>query len=117
MPSSRTQPSAVSRLQGALAWLLAGLVLALGLLTVCPSAHAHLHDHHETTQDGLPVTHDDSGCAIVLFQHGVTTPMDLPRLTVPPAAWIATLPPAGDFRPFSAPRHLLQPARGPPCIG
>jgi hypothetical protein len=111
-------PSTVSRLQGALAWMLAGLVFALGLLTVSPTLHAHLHgetsDHH---RHATAHPHDDSGCAVTLFQQGVTPPLDLPRLDIPRETWIATLPPAPDTPIPAAPSYLLQPARGPPCIG
>lgn len=98
--------------------MLAGVVLALGLLTVSPTLHAHLHGEPTAhNEHAAPHPHDDSGCAVTLFQHGVTTPLDLPRLDIPRETWIATLPPAPDALTPASPRHLLQPARGPPCIG
>jgi hypothetical protein len=117
MSSTRHAP-AISLARSALTWLLAGMVFSLGLLAVSPSAHAHLHESsHAHHHDDAPPATDDSGCAITLFGHGVTTPLNLPRLATPRITWIASLPPARDTLPLSAPRHLLRPARGPPGIG
>jgi hypothetical protein len=118
--SSRRATTTPSRLKGVLVWMLAGLVLALGLLSVSPKAHAHLHGHDSDAQHThapLAAGHDDDGCAITLFQHGVTTPLDLPSIATPRTPCIATLTPALVTDAPSAPRHLLRPARGPPCIG
>ena len=104
-------------MHGVLAWFLAGLVFTLGLLTVSPALHAYLHGEPSAHHHGAPQTHDDSGCAVTLFQHGVTTPLELPRLDTPHTIRVVTLPSARDTLLLSAPRHLLRPARGPPCIG
>ena len=127
MSAALLKPTTLGRLQSVLAWWLAGMVFALGLLSVSPSAHAHLHiqahdgEHaahsHAHEHPASAVPHDDAGCAVTLFQYGVTTPLDLPRLEAPRAALIATLAPAPDSTPHPAPQHRLQPARGPPCIG
>jgi hypothetical protein len=130
MRFAATNSTAPGRLQSVLVWWLAGMVFALGLLTVSPAAHAHLHayehdgDHaspahagHTHEHPAPAVPYDDSGCAVTLFQQGVTTPLDLPRLESPRAALIATLAPAPADSPVPAPSHRLQPARGPPCIG
>ncbi|CAM3001832.1 hypothetical protein [Rariglobus hedericola] len=116
MSSPRLAPT-LSRTQSALTWLLAGLVFALGLLAVSPSAHAHLHDSSSAHHHDAPFATDDAGCAITLFGHGITTPIDLPRITTPRITWTANVPPARDTLAVSAPRHLLWPARGPPYIG
>ena len=125
-PPASTTPG---RLHSVLVWWLAGMVFALGLLSVSPAAHAHLHGHdhnddhahhsHDHAHDhpAPAAPHDDSGCAVTLFQQGVTTPLDLPFLQSPRAALIATLAPAPDSSPLPAPHHRLQPARGPPCLG
>ncbi|MFA6960577.1 MAG: hypothetical protein WC205_07505 [Opitutaceae bacterium] len=113
MSSSRSSQPAISRPQGVLVWLLVGLVLTLALLTSSPSLHARLHHQDHAT----PAAHDDSGCAITLFQHGVTTPLDLPRVEIPADHWIATQATDSGTLPLSSPPHLLQPARGPPGIG
>jgi hypothetical protein len=121
-PASSTS-DAPGRLQSVLVWWLATMVFALGLLSVSPSAHAHLHagDHsghaHADEHPAHAVPHDDAGCAVTLFQQGVTAPLDLPRLGSPRAALIATLAPAPAANPLSSPQHRLRPARGPPCIG
>jgi hypothetical protein len=125
--STSTNPG---RLQSVLVWWLAGMVFALGLLSVSPAAHAHLHAHahdgdhashshadHAHEHPAPAVSHDDSGCAVTLFQQGVTTPLDLPRLESPRTALIATLASTPADSPLPAPHHRLQPARGPPCIG
>jgi hypothetical protein len=94
------------------------MVFALGLLAVSPQTHAHLHDHNgEDHHHGPSVVHDDYGCAVTLFQQGVTTPLELPTLDTPRVTYIATLPLAPKTSVLSAPRHLLQPARGPPGRG
>jgi hypothetical protein len=108
----------LSRPLGVLAGFLAGVVLMLSLLSVAPSLHAHLHAHAETVDHDhhhSSADHDDLGCAVTLFQHGATAPLELPRLATPPApVWIAMLPPSRDTPALSAPGQLLRPARGPP---
>lgn len=114
MPSSRLKPSSASRLQGALAWLLAGLVLALSLLAAAPSLHERLHPRDPAK---AAAAHDDAGCAVTLFGHGVTTPPDLPRVAAPAAAWHAGTPRVGEDLRLSAAPHLHPPGRGPPRLG
>ncbi|GEM_PF-501336 len=123
MPNRTAQLPGISRLQGALAVVLATVVFALGLLSVSPTAHAHLHAGHDECHDtsSEPHTHsqphDDAGCAVTLFQHGVTTPVDLPRVAAPLAAPVASVSPTRDTLELPAPPHLLRPARGPPSLG
>ncbi len=125
MSTARTNITASGRLQSVLTWWLAGMVFALGLLSASPAAHAHLHAHahdgdhaaHSHEHPASAVPHDDSGCAVTLFQQGVTTPLEFPVIASPSTALIATLAPAPDSSPLPAPQHRLQPARGPPCIG
>jgi hypothetical protein len=101
------------------------MVFALGLLTVSPAAHAHLHAHphvgehcaHANEHPAPAIPHDDTGCAVTLFQQGVTPPLDLPRVETPRTALIATLAPAPAASALPAAPHRFQPARGPPCIG
>lgn len=107
--------SCVSRFERVLAWLLAGLVFALGLLAASPAAHALLHDHPTATHDHADASHDDdAGCVITLFQHGITVPLDLPRLDTPPARQVERILLPSSAAIPAKPRHLLQPARGPP---
>lgn len=125
MPPARVKSTSPGRLQSALVWCLAGMVFALGLLTVSPAAHAHLHAHfhageHCSDANEHPAPagpHDDAGCAVTLFQQGVTPPLDLPRVETPRTALIATLAPAPAAFDLPAAPSRLQPARGPPCIG
>lgn len=117
MSSSRLQSTAPGRPQRVLVWLLAGLVLALGLLTVSPAAHARLHEANPLRDHTALPSPDDTGCAVTLFQHGVTTPLDLPHVETPSPGWaLISLTPAPDRLTLSAPRQLLRPARGPPAL-
>lgn len=127
----RSSTVKVSSPQGALAWLLAGLVFTLSLLSASPDLHAklHAHDHdeigehsHDSASGHRHADHvhsqaedNDDGCAIVLFGNGVTTPLALPQIVAPAAAWSVTLAPAPDELLLSAPRYLSQPGRGPPA--
>lgn len=113
MPPARPQPPLI-RPQGALVWLLAILVFVLGMLAACPTAHAHLHDESEAHENRGTFVHDDAGCAVTLFQHGITAPLAPPRLDAPRVTWIATLPRTHESKPFSVASHLLKPTRGPP---
>ena len=106
-----------SRLQGALATLLAVWVFALGLLTVAPEAHALLHGESASHADhNDSATHDDSGCAVSLFQQGVTTPLDLPRIGAPCECEEASVLGMIDRVLAQSPR-CRPPACGPPQIG
>lgn len=106
--------TAPRRLLGAFAWLLAGIVLALGFLGASPRAHALLHDHADDAHHAA--AHDDAGCAVTLFQHGVTTPIAMPQVEAPASVWIDTLAPAPVAAPRSAPDLRLMPSRGPPRL-
>lgn len=106
------QPSFARHARGALAWLLAGLVLTLSLLTASPALHERLHSHDHAVAHG-----DDDGCAITLFGHGVTTPPALPRIEAPAVRWIAATSPAHEELLLASVPDLHPPGRGPPCIG
>jgi hypothetical protein len=109
MPPIRPRTPSDHRLNGVVVWLLVALVFGLGLLSVSPNAHAHLHADH---------AHDEAACAVTLFQQGITTPLAFPQVGTPGnRVWIATLFPAREALALSAPRHLFQLARGPPRSG
>ena len=129
MSRSAAKTATVTRLQGAIAWLLVGLVLTLGLLSVSPDAHARLHAafdspavhvHCGDQPHGVPHgashagVHDDSDCVVSLFQLGVTAPLALPRLSCPQRVWIVSQAQPGERPLPPPPAHRLQPARGPP---
>ncbi len=128
MPSVSIQTAPVTRIQCVIAWLLVGLVFTLGLLAVSPDTHARLHaafdspaahghcgdQPHAAPHAGV---HDDSDCAVSLFQLGVTAPLALPRLTCPQRVWIVTQARPGERPLPPPPAHRLQPARGPPGLG
>jgi hypothetical protein len=99
------------RPRGMLVWLLAGLVFALGLLNAAPSLHERLHAHDHAT------VHNDAGCAVTLFAHGVTTPLDLPQVNAPRTACIATLSTAPDRLDLTSADHLHPPGQAPPLLG
>lgn len=111
MSSARTTPAFARRTRDAFAWVLAGLVLALSLLTAAPAVHEHLH------ADDHAVAHDDSGCAVTLFGQGVTTPLALPEVEAPAGRWIVTIPPVHETLPPVSVHGLHPPGRGPPRIG
>lgn len=104
------------RLQRVLAGWLAALVFALSLLAFAPSLHARLHDHAHD-HDATAVSHDDAGCAVTLFQQGVTTPLSLPSLGKPAPATRLLVLRAPDAVPLSAAPQRLRPVRGPPRVG
>ena len=84
----------------------AALVLLLGCLAASPDLHARLH-----TGAG----NANHACAIVLYEHGVPAPaaaFELPAVDEHFAATVVS--PLVDLF-LSAPRHLLQPGRGPPA--
>lgn len=111
MSSARTTPSFARRTRDAFAWVLAGLVLALSLLTAAPALHEHLH------ADDHAVAHDDSGCAVTLFGQGVTTPLALPQVEAPDIRPADPTFPAQTELFLTATPDLHPPGRGPPCIG
>ena len=63
----------------------AGLVFLLGLAAASPDLHARVH--------GNVVDHDDAGCVIALFGHGVSLAAGTADLVVVPIEWQA--PPQG----------------------
>ena len=111
MSSARNLPAFARRTRAAFAWVLAGLVLALSLLTAAPALHAHMHagDH--------AVAHDDAGCAVTLFGHGVTTPLALPRVKSPEIRQTGTVTPVRTEWLLTAAPRLRPPGRAPPCSG
>jgi hypothetical protein len=111
MPHRHLPTTSSFRPRGMLVWLLAGLVFALGLLNAAPSLHERLHAHDHAT------AHNDAGCAVTLFAHGVTTPLDLPRITAPRTACIATLAPASGRLDLTSADHLHPPGQAPPRLG
>ena len=122
MSSARSRQTSISRPQSTLAWLLAALIFALGLLAASPATHAHLHaspDSEQGTHDhAVPHATDDSGCAVVLFAQGVSLPLDLPGVSAPRALVLTEFALVSrDELLLTPPRHLHQPGRGPPCIG
>ncbi|MBC8039123.1 MAG: hypothetical protein H7Y06_01125 [Opitutaceae bacterium] len=113
MSFPRAKPSVAARSQSALVWLLAGIVFALGLINASPSAHDRLHSHdHEHA-----VVHDDLGCAVTLFAHGATPPLNLPRVVAPRPVFITSLAADPLHLLLSAAHHLTPPGCGPPDIG
>lgn len=116
---SPARPPTTSSLRpcGALVWLLAALIFALGLLNAAPVAHERLHAGGHDHDSGHTAVHDDTGCAVTLFAQGVTAPLDLPRLPAPSLLCLATLAPSGDGLHLAATAHLTPPGRGPPRIG
>ncbi len=113
MKSHRHQQP-IGQTKGALVWMLAGLVLALTLLTASPVLHAWLHSHDHSP---AAVAHNDSGCAITLYQQGVTTPLEFPQVTPPQVTWVKSFAVPAETRVHTGPDHRLQPVRGPPCLG
>ena len=85
---------------------LAALVLALGMLSVAPAAHKHLHDDAD---------HEDHECAIVFLAHGVTLSS---AITAPPAtesAWQETFFAVPGALYLVRPKYLLPLKCGPPA--
>ena len=97
------QPGPIRRLFSAGA---SALVLLLTVLAASPELHAWVH--------GDAAGHDDSGCVIALFGHGVSLAAGGDTLVVTPMEWQAAPPPAVEELLLTAPRYLRQPERGPP---
>lgn len=92
--------------------MLAGLLFMLGLLGASPVLHAELHHDH----DHAPAHADDSGCVVLAFAHGVTTPAPAPRVEPPvaSAAPVRFAPPAAPV--VATAEHLRPPGRAPPAV-
>ncbi len=125
MSSVSAKTATLTRVQGAVTWLLVGLVFMLGLLAASPVAHArlhaglaptvgHHHDHADDHADNAPPCADDSACAVSLFQVGVTPPLALPHLSCPHRVWSVSQSRPSERQLPPPPTHRLQPARGPP---
>jgi hypothetical protein len=84
----------------------AGLVFLLGLAAASPDLHARMHGH--------VTDHDDAGCVIALFGHGVSLATGTADLVVVPIEWQAPPIPVASELLLTAPRYLRQPERGPP---
>jgi hypothetical protein len=106
----------------------ASLVLLLGVLSVCPEAHAWLHAHPAETEGGchhghghgphLPLAPDDAsdkGCVVELFSQGV----DVAGAACAVVVHFKTDDQGGGVSPeelhLSPPRYLRRPERGPPA--
>ena len=102
----------------------AALVVALGLLTVSPQAHAWLHGKASLTEGspaaGSPLAdasdHEDDGCVVHLYAHGGACEFTI--VTVKPAVIQWTEDYVLIERRLSLPqtRYLRRPERGPPSF-
>jgi hypothetical protein len=113
MPSLRQKTRLPASARVALAGLLAITVVVLGLLEFAPAAHHWLHGHDASHA----VAHDDAGCAVTLFAHGTTTPLELPHVIAPRPVFIATFAAEPLSLLLTATHHLTPPGRGPPALG
>jgi len=82
------------------------LVLLLSVLAANPELHRVFHFG---TDPGV-----DEGCAVVLFTHGVSAPLDTAVLATTPALWRALARPEVAEIFLASPRFLHPPERGPP---
>lgn len=82
------------------------LVLLLSVLTAHPELHRLIHGDTDAS-------HDD-GCAVVLFAHGVSAPLDTAILASTPVEWAVLSRPETAEIFLTSPRYLHQPERGPP---
>ena len=90
--------------------LLAAGSIALVLLLSVLAANPELHRvFHFGTDPGA-----EDGCAVVLFTHGVSAPLDSAVLAATPALWRALDRPAVAEIFLASPRFLHPPERGPP---
>lgn len=100
--------------QGALAWVFVGLVVTLNFLAVSPEAHAYFHQETGDSCKHHDAAKSDEGCAVTLFQNGVTPPLALPQIEAPRFTWIVTRPAVLVTFCYSRASQALPPARGPP---
>lgn len=82
------------------------LVLLLSVLASNPELHRFIHGDSEAG-------HED-GCAVVLFAHGVSAPLDTAVIATTPAEWVALSRPEIAEIFLASPRYLHLPERGPP---
>lgn len=87
----------------------ATLVLALVILAASPQLHAWLHGD----EAGLP---KDDDCAVVLFANGVSSPVAVIAVPLPPVDWQPYAHPAANEIFLATARYLHQPERGPPLV-
>ena len=83
------------------------LVLLLSVLAVTPELHELFHHHDRAS-------HEEDGCAVVLFAHGVSAPFDTAIIAATPAQWLVLNRPETAEIFLTSPRYLHQPERGPP---
>jgi hypothetical protein len=83
------------------------LVLLLSVLMVNPELHELFHHHDRTS-------HEEDGCAVVLFAHGVSAPFDTAMVAATPAEWLVLSRPEAVEIFLTSSRYLHQPERGPP---
>lgn len=96
--------------------LMAILLLVLGLLGAAPGLHAALHaDDHDHHQDAAASHHDDTGCAVLLYAQGVTTPAPTPAVVPPLAVDHAPVFPCPADPLLAVVSHLRPAGRAPPA--
>ncbi|MBA4136107.1 MAG: hypothetical protein C0518_02180 [Opitutus sp.] len=105
LPSDVSAPTPAHRFTRVLAAACALAVWLLGVLSVSPELHGHVHD-------GEPAEHHE--CAVTLFQHGAENPAEGVALTIAPAVWVAGELAVADRVAPLAVDVRLQPSCGPP---
>lgn len=111
---TRQHPSAFQR---GLACLLAGIVIALGLLAVEPRAHAWLHadtPHGACPSHSASAPESHTDCPVALFAQGVVTPLEGPSLAAVALSVERAVFPAQRELLLSNPPFWHLPGRGPP---
>lgn len=98
------------------------LLLVLGLLGAAPGLHAALHtdeyDHcHDSSArpDDAAAHQDDTGCAVLLYAQGVTTPAPVPAVIPPAAVDHTPVFPCPAAPLLAAIPHLRPAGRAPPA--
>jgi hypothetical protein len=96
------------------------LVLLLGVLAACPAAHEWIHGHEEHAANAPgshhhdAENHDEDGCVVTLFAHGVITATIFAALIIALFRLVAVTARPGEALCLSAPPYLLPPLCGPP---